>query len=211
MQSQALVDFMQHRAPGWFHPTEWGILACLNRAFYAAMLAWEDRLPCSCSVFHYHVTEAFLCFINAWAPRDSLRVEEAYGPPTYIVPPRAYHIFPQYSTYVQPYRDRIANLVTSFSRQCCSWRHTTLLNLGFVDYNRTRMFANDRGLDTSANLSEIDRQVIRAGECLDEDVPHRAIPPPNILNRSVTWVDPGSSPPPSLANIYSLGGVPRMS
>ena len=211
MQSQGMVDFMQHRAPGWFHPTEWGVLACLNSTFYAAMLAWEDRLPCSCSIFHYHLTEAFLCFINGWAPRDSISVEAVYGPPTYIISPRAYHIFPQYSIYVQPYRDRLVNLVISQSRQCCSWRHTTLLNSGFVNYNRSRMSDNDRGLHTRCRLSDIDRRVIRTGECSDEDVPHRADPPPNVLHRSIAWMDPGSFPNPTLANIYRLGGIPRMS
>ena len=143
-----MTDFMENRAPAWFYPTEWMVLACINRFFYSAMVGWEERLPCSCSVFRYHVSEAFLCFINGWGRGSSVLVEQRYGPPAYLIPPRAWHILSQYSTYIQPRQDELVRLVISPSRQCCNMRHRDLLGYGFQHYNRTRMLANDQGVAT---------------------------------------------------------------
>ncbi len=189
----ALLTFIHHGGQGWLSPTEWQILALISSTAYSAMVTEYDRLPCSCSIYHTHLTEAFLCFINSWSRQDALLIEHKYGPASYLIPPRCYRIFPLYRRTVL-LRDDFFMTVSSQSRQCCSYRHSQLQLAGFDAYNQNRMASNDLGAPTECVLTQVDHQIIRTGTCLNRDVPNRAQPPSNMRERSVVWCDPTPRP-----------------
>ncbi len=184
-----IYSFIHNGGQGWLSPAEWKSIALVSSLAYTAMILDFERLPCSCSIFHAHITEAFLCFLNTWTRQDALLVEQMYGPASYIISPQCYRIFNMYHKVVRV-RGGSTIVVSSQSKQCCSYRHAQMQLAGFDKYNRSRMASNDLGFPTQSVLTAVDRQVARTHTCLNRDVPHRALPPLNLSQRSVVWRDP---------------------